>query len=72
LRSTYAPVARDGGSAGECRLLRARQDADGRRAFGAATLVGGDGTGAPGLREAWDAGDVSSFHGWDKETARAV
>ena len=22
--------------------------------------------GAPGLREAWDAGDYSSFHGWDK------
>jgi hypothetical protein len=21
---------------------------------------------APGLREAWDAGDVSPFHGWDK------
>jgi peroxiredoxin len=22
---------------------------------------------APGLREAWDAGDLSSFHGWDKK-----
>jgi hypothetical protein len=21
---------------------------------------------APGLREAWDAGDVSPFHGWSK------
>ena len=24
--------------------------------------------GAPGLREAWDAGDYSPFHGWDKRT----
>ena len=23
----------------------------------------------PGLREAWDAGDYSSFHGWNKRTA---
>src|SRR3954453_12484200 len=23
----------------------------------------------PGLREAWDAGDLSPFHGWDKEPA---
>jgi hypothetical protein len=22
--------------------------------------------GAPGLREAWDAGDLSAFHGWNK------
>jgi hypothetical protein len=22
--------------------------------------------GAPGLREAWEAGDVSAFHGWNK------
>ena len=25
--------------------------------------------GAPGLREAWDAGDWSPFHGWDKRPA---
>ena len=25
--------------------------------------------GAPGLREAWDAGDFSHFHGWDKRRA---
>ena len=25
--------------------------------------------GAPGLREAWDAGDVSRFHGWDRSVA---
>ena len=25
---------------------------------------------APGLREAWDAGDLSPFHGWDKQAAR--
>ena len=24
---------------------------------------------APGLREAWDAGDVASFHGWDRRAA---
>jgi peroxiredoxin len=24
----------------------------------------------PGLREAWDAGDLSSFHGWDKRAAQ--
>jgi hypothetical protein len=24
---------------------------------------------APGLREAWDAGDHSPFHGWDKRAA---
>jgi hypothetical protein len=24
---------------------------------------------APGLREAWDAGDLSRFHGWNKRTA---
>ena len=24
---------------------------------------------APGLREAWDAGDLSPFHGWDKQAA---
>ncbi len=24
---------------------------------------------APGLREAWDAGDLSAFHGWDKKGA---
>src|SRR6266478_4489914 len=23
---------------------------------------------APGLREAWDAGDISHFHGWDKRS----
>ena len=23
---------------------------------------------APGLRDAWDAGDVSSFHGWDRKS----
>ena len=23
----------------------------------------------PGLREAWDAGDYSCFHGWNKRTA---
>ena len=30
----------------------------------------------PGLREAWDAGDLSPFHGWNKrpgaETGRAL
>jgi hypothetical protein len=25
--------------------------------------------GAAGLRDAWDAGDRSPFHGWDKEVA---
>jgi hypothetical protein len=25
----------------------------------------------PGLREAWDAGDLSPFHGWDKQAAAA-
>jgi hypothetical protein len=25
--------------------------------------------GAPGLRDAWDAGDHSRFHGWDRRTA---
>ncbi len=25
---------------------------------------------APGLREAWDAGDLSPFHGWDKKAKR--
>ena len=25
--------------------------------------------GAPGLREAWDAGDLSPFHGWNKRPA---
>jgi hypothetical protein len=24
----------------------------------------------PGLREAWDAGDVAPFHGWNKRAAR--
>ena len=24
---------------------------------------------APGLREAWDAGDTSHFHGWSKRDA---
>ncbi len=23
----------------------------------------------PGLRDAWDAGDLSSFHGWDRRAA---
>jgi peroxiredoxin len=27
---------------------------------------------APGLRAAWDAGDVSSFHGWDRRSAEEV
>jgi hypothetical protein len=27
---------------------------------------------APGLRDAWDAGDHSSFHGWDREAAGAA
>jgi peroxiredoxin len=26
---------------------------------------------APGLREAWDAGDLSPFHGWDRDAARS-
>jgi hypothetical protein len=26
----------------------------------------------PGLREAWDAGTLSRFHGWDKRTATSV
>jgi len=25
---------------------------------------------APGLRKAWDAGDFSHFHGWDKKAAK--
>ena len=25
---------------------------------------------APGLREAWEAGDFSKFHGWDKQAAK--
>ena len=28
--------------------------------------------GAPGLREAWDAGDYSSFHGWNKRAAKSM
>jgi peroxiredoxin len=27
---------------------------------------------APGLREAWDSGDVSPFHGWDKGAAESA
>jgi hypothetical protein len=27
---------------------------------------------APGLREAWEAGDLSHFHGWDKKDAAAA
>ena len=27
---------------------------------------------APGLREAWDAGQLAPFHGWDKRAAAAV
>jgi hypothetical protein len=27
---------------------------------------------APGLREAWAAGDYSSFHGWDRRTRAAL
>ncbi len=27
---------------------------------------------APGLREAWDAGDHSAFHGWDRRAAAAA
>jgi hypothetical protein len=27
---------------------------------------------APGLREAWDAGDLSAFHGWNKRSAEGV
>jgi peroxiredoxin len=27
---------------------------------------------APGLHEAWDAGDWSSFHGWDTRSARSL
>jgi len=26
---------------------------------------------APGLREAWNAGDLSRFHGWNKRAAKA-
>jgi hypothetical protein len=26
---------------------------------------------APGLREAWDAGDHSHFHGWDRQSGQA-
>ena len=26
----------------------------------------------PGLREAWDAGDYSSFHGWNKRAAKSM
>ena len=28
--------------------------------------------GAPGLREAWDAGDYSKFHGWDRKAAKTM
>jgi peroxiredoxin len=28
--------------------------------------------GTPGLRERWEAGDLSPFHGWDKQGARTV
>ena len=27
--------------------------------------------GTPGLREAWEAGDVAPFHGWDRRGARS-
>ena len=27
---------------------------------------------APGLREQWDAGDLSSFHGWNKQLVRTA
>ena len=27
---------------------------------------------APGLREAWDAGDLSHFHGWDRWSVERV
>jgi len=27
---------------------------------------------APGLREAWDAGDVSMFHGWESRSPEEV
>src|ERR1700729_1897829 len=27
---------------------------------------------APGLREAWDAGDYASFHGWDRRSAQSM
>jgi peroxiredoxin len=27
---------------------------------------------APGLREAWDAGDFSHFHGWDRRSAESI
>jgi hypothetical protein len=27
---------------------------------------------APGLRMAWDAGDFSQFHGWDKRASAEV
>ena len=26
----------------------------------------------PGLREAWDAGDLSAFHGWDRKATKAT
>jgi hypothetical protein len=26
----------------------------------------------PGLREAWDAGDFSKFHGWDRRDPKSV
>ena len=26
----------------------------------------------PGLREAWDAGDYSKFHGWDKRAPQSM
>ena len=28
--------------------------------------------GAPGLHEAWDAGDFSHFHGWDRRAAETL
>jgi hypothetical protein len=27
---------------------------------------------APGLRAAWESGDVTSFHGWDRKAAAAA
>jgi hypothetical protein len=28
--------------------------------------------GKPGLREAWDAGDYSPFHGWDRRSPESM
>jgi hypothetical protein len=35
-------------------------------------IQGDDPLSAPGLREAWEAGDLSHFHGWDKKATAST